>query len=137
MRKVSLIRTETSDEGTFGHVLTDSGFECYTGELPWRDNSGGKSCIPKGIYQCQRKISPKHGPCYYVLNVLNRTDVEIHSGNFCGDTDLKLKSDVLGCILLGNSIGEIAGQKALVSSRDAIARFEADLEGNPFELSVV
>lgn len=136
MRKITVTRTESDDSGTFGLWHSDSGFECYSGELPDRNNAPGKSCIPDGVYQCEKRLSPKHGPCYYILNVPKRTDIEIHKGNFCGDVDKGLKSDVLGCMLLGNAIGEIAGQKCIIGSGDALSRAMADLDGEAFQLTI-
>lgn len=137
MRKVTLTRTETGDEGTFGTIVTDSGFSVYSGELPWRGNAPGKSCIPAGAYVCQKAVSPKHGPCYYITDVPGgRTDIEIHSANWMGDESKGFKCQLLGCIAPGRAIGELIGQKAVLSSRDALIGLEADLEGEPFHLVI-
>ncbi len=105
-------------------------------ELPERNNAPGFSDIPSGVYQCEKRISPKHGPCYYVLDVPGRSDIEIHSANWAGDTTKGLKCQLLGCLSLGRAIGELAGQKAVLSSRDALAGFESDLNGEAFELTI-
>lgn len=136
MRKVTITRTETDDSGTFGLWQSDSGFQCYTGELPWRENDKNTSCIKTGVYQCQKRISKKHGTCYGVLDVPGRSDIEIHKGNFCGDESNGLKSDVEGCIIVGRAIDEIAGQKAIISSGDALSALEADLDGEAFQLTL-
>lgn len=136
MRKVTVNRTETGDDGTFGTLRTDSGFQCYTLELPDKNNNPGKSCIPPGTYQCEKRTSPKHGKCYYVLNVPGRTDIEIHSANWAGDTDKGLKCQLLGCLAPGRAIGELEGQKAVLSSRDALIGLECDLAGETFALTI-
>ncbi len=136
MIKVTITRTESDDSGTFGKLSTDSGFECYTGELPNRDNAANVSCIPAGVYQSAMRTSAKHGKCYGIEGVPNRTDVEIHAGNFCGDTSKGLKTDVLGCVILGRAIGEIGNQKALLSSKDALQAFQNDLAGEAFTLTI-
>lgn len=136
MRNVVLTRTETDDSGTFGLWQSDSGFQCYTGELPWLNNAPNISCIPSGTYECKIIASPKHGRCYQVESVPNRTMVEIHKGNFCGNGDKGLKSDVEGCIIVGRAIDEIAGQKAVISSSDALQSLMADLDGAAFALTV-
>ena len=82
MRKATLKRTETDKFGTFGLWQSDSGFQCYIGEPPWRDNLPNKSCIPGGTYQVQKTNHPIHGLCYQVLDVPERTDVLLHKGNF-------------------------------------------------------
>lgn len=136
MRYVTLTRTETGDDGTFGLIKTDSGFSCYSGELPWRGNAIGISCIPAGVYVVQRFNSPKHGECYLITDVPGRTVTEIHKGNFCGDISKGRKSDVEGCVLPGNALGDIAGQPCVLASGDALARLEADLECQPFQLTI-
>jgi hypothetical protein len=136
MRQVTLVRTETSAEGTFGVLKTDSGFECATGELPWRDNAPNKSSIPAGIYECTWRESPKHGMCYHVENVPGRTDIEIHSANFMGSADEGFQCDLAGCIALGLEAGEMEGQKAILFSKSAITGFEHDLNYETFELTI-
>lgn len=136
MRKATLTRTETGETGTFGILVTDSGFSCYTGELPWKNNIQGKSSIPDGIYQCIRSDSTKHGMCYHVQGVTGRTDIEIHSANWMGDVDKGLKCQLLGCIAPGRAIIDIIGQKGVSSSRDALYSLEEDLEKKPFELTI-
>lgn len=137
MRTAVLTRTETSEEGTFGTLVTDSGFACYSLELPWRDNAPNKSCIPDGVYACQVQDSPKHGRVYYVLNVPGRTDVEIHAANWAGDVEKGRKCQLLGCIAPGNAIGELVGQQAVLGSRDALSRLMADLDEEPFQLTIL
>lgn len=145
MRIVTLESEISTDEGTFGVLTSDSGFSCSTGELPWRNNDAGKSCIPEGIYTCSLIFSPHFQKnIYHVENVPNRTDVEIHAGNFCGDTDAGYDSDVLGCILLGASVGQLnnrhvpaRNQKAVLSSGATLIRFIADMNGENFQLRVI
>ena len=134
MRTVKIVRDVPSTLGTFG-TLKAGTFSCYTGELNWHDNKTGISCIPPGVYKCALWDSPKFGLVYKIADVPGRTNVLVHRGNFCADEGHG-KSDIEGCILLGNAIGEIAGQKALLSSKDAVARFESEMEGEPFELTI-
>jgi hypothetical protein len=131
-----LVRHYTSDEGTFGTLTLFNGTSFVTGELPWRGNQPGKSSIPLGVYTCNWRESPRHGWCYHVDGVEGRSDIEIHSANWVGDADLGYKSQLLGCIALGWSVGELDGQKAVLSSRDAIARFHEIMGGVPFQLTI-
>lgn len=135
-RKVTIERTETDDEGTFGLLTTDTGWQCYTGELPWRDNEQGKSCIPAGTYPAVWRPSPKHGECYGVESVPGRTDIEIHSANWMGDQDKGKKCQLAGCIAPGRAIDTLVGQKATISSRDALAGLVEDLGKEPFILTI-
>lgn len=137
MRSAVLTRLETSGVGTFGLLVTDSEFECKTGELPWRLNEVGKSCIPPGVYLCKMEYSPKHKrEVYHVKNVPGRSDVEIHSANYMGDTEQGFKSELLGCVSLGMSVCDIEGQRGVSQSKKAIASFEADMQKADFELTV-
>jgi Family of unknown function (DUF5675) len=137
MRSVTLTRTETGDDGTFGHIMTDSGLCLRSGELPWRDNEPGHSSIPIGTYEVVWALSPTRGWCYHVIKVADRIDIEIHPANFCGDRTLSLKSDLEGCICLGMFVGPMNGQKAILESRKAFLLFENDLDEQPFELTIV
>lgn len=130
-----LIRTETSDEGTFGILLYGSR-HLFTGELPERDNARGQSCIPTGIYQVQMRTSPRFGRCYEIKDVKDRSHILLHNGNFCGDDTLGFKTHVDGCVLLGLSRGKLDGQSAVFSSRRARHQFEAEMGGAPFELEI-
>jgi hypothetical protein len=131
-----LTRTETDDSGTFGTLTTDNGFFCYTGELPWRENASGRSCIPAGVYRAVWATSPRHGECYHLQKVEGRTDIEIHSANWMGDEAKGLKCQLLGCIAPGRAIMDIVGQKGVSSSKEALAFLVADLEKEPFLLTI-
>jgi hypothetical protein len=132
MKTLTLTRTETSDQGTFGKFGN-----FFTGELPWRDNVHGISCIPPGVYPTVWEFSPKHN-CnkYHVCNVPGRDMIEIHSGNFCGDITKGYKTDVEGCILLGNSMSIIGNQKIVSDSKRAVKSFEDTMQGEPFMLEI-
>ena len=136
MRKATLTRTETGDDGTFGTFVTDSLFQVYSLELPWRENKQNESCIPPGVYKCEMRESPKHGKRYHVLKVADRTDILFHSGNWAGDESKGFKSQLLGCISVGRAIGSLLGQKAVLGSRDAVAGLENDMDGELFELTI-
>lgn len=133
---MKLIRTETSDQGTFGLLVYGDRFLC-TGELPWRNNERGKSCIPTGVYNVQMRVSPKFGRCYEVRGVEGRTHILLHNGNWAGDSSMGFKTHVDGCILLGLSRGKLDSQHAVFSSRRARHKFEAEMGGESFELEIM
>lgn len=132
MRTVRVVRDKSSASGTPGVLLTDSGYSCYTME-PSRDRKE-HPCIEEGSFLVELKDLPKHGKCYELQGTAPRTAILLHVGNFAGDPPMK--SDSEGCLLLGNAIGEIGGQTALLSSRDAYARFMADMNGESFHLYI-
>ena len=136
MKSAILLRTETGDQGTFGKITTDSGFMCYSGELPWRNNEPEKSCIPEGKYRCNWRFSPKHGLCYHVEGVPGRSNVEIHSANWMGDKAQGLKCELLGCIAPGVSVDVLDGQRAVIRSKSALLALQAALWREPFDLTV-
>lgn len=89
------IRTWVNDDCTVGRL--DFGlFRCFTLELPWEENNRNVSCIPAGEYEASHYESPNHGPVILLHDVPNRSFIEIHAGNYT--------RDVLGCILVGDSI---------------------------------
>ncbi len=142
MRTAILIRTKTSDAGTFGRLVTDRGTFFSTGELPWRNNAKCRSSIPPGTYRCTWRVSTKYRTCYELENVPGRTAILIHVGNFCGDTTKGFESDVEGCILLGTEVGELARndgklQVGVKNSKVAIRDFVAEYKREPFELTIV
>jgi Family of unknown function (DUF5675) len=149
MRTATLTRQHTSDVGTFGELVLDEGWKCITGELPWVDNKHGISCIPPApneepqTYLCQWLYSENHKRfVYHVTNVPNRDAVEIHAGNWCGDKDFGYVTDVLGCMILGETVSpiEVASkgitQMGVTHSVKTVAEFERRMNTLDFELTV-
>ncbi len=135
-----LSRTSSSDEGTFGHLYCGD-IHFHTGELPWRDNARDISCIPVGTYQVKYEPTGKHKG-YVIKDVTGRTNIEIHVGNFCGDTLRDYRSDVEGCVILGCGRDRLnraqdKPQEAVTRSRVAIERFHAAMQERPFTLHIV
>lgn len=137
MIKAKLTRVESSDQGTFG-ILEVLGKRFFTGELPDRDNRPNISRIPAGTYQCLWTFSPRFKrKMYLVDHVPNRAGVRQHAANLMGDKDKGYKAQLNGCIALGEKLGWIEGQKAILISAPAIYNFERLLNGQPFELEIV
>lgn len=90
-----ILRTiQQDDNGTFGMMIRDGETLCWTCEDPWNDNRVGESCIPAGSYRVVKRISPKYGHHWHVLDVPGRTYILIHNGNNITHTS--------GCILVGD-----------------------------------
>lgn len=132
---VDLFRLQRSDQGTEG-LLVYGEFQCKTLELPWRENKKQISCIPAGEYNVEVRLSNKYGRIYWVRNVPNRTYILIHSGNFAGDISKGYKSHVMGCILLGKTMGYLGGQRAVLNSRITVRAFMEEMEYEPFKLRI-
>lgn len=100
-----------------------SGFNFFTLELPWLDNIKNKSCIPAGIYQYEVYDSPKHGLVLLLLNVSNRSMIEVHAGNYTRQIE--------GCILVGDSVKFLDGDAIpdVTNSKNTLKKV-LDLAGN-------
>jgi Family of unknown function (DUF5675) len=137
---LTLQRTETGDEGTFGRLtgrVGETEIDYKTMELPWRDNAADVSCIPAGTYRCIWNMSNRFQRLMYLVEgVLNRAGIRFHAANFAGWLAKGLKCDLNGCIALGKEIAPMAGQKALWKSREAMREFEALMAGRPFTLQI-
>ena len=138
MRKATLYRLDSSDQGTFGVlVIKKSNTWFFTGELPWRGNKSNISCIPKGAYRVVWTRSPRFKRCMYlVAKVKNRLGIRVHSANFVGDRKKGFRRQLAGCITLGEKLGWLGGQKAVLISRPAVRKFEALANGEPFEIDI-
>lgn len=140
MNLVKLIRSPSSDQGTFGRLVFGAS-TLHTLELPWRDNLPQKSCIPVGSYTCQIVKSPKFGKVYGVMNVPKRSNVLIHSANFGGNSDLGYTTQLQGCIAPCRSLGYMrnnAGvmQAAGLISRPALLEFMSWADSQSFTLEI-
>lgn len=137
--RIRLIRlSKCTFQGTFG-VLHVPGHDLFlTGELPWIGNKRMVSCIPGNHeYKVRWTYSPKFKRMMYIVkNVPNRSGIRIHSANWVGDAKYGLKSQVLGCITLGEKAGYLLGQKAVLASRHAVQRFEKAMAKSPFTLCI-
>lgn len=138
MKEFTILRGHSDDEGTFG-IMPE--LALVTLELPWRDNHPHKSCVPAGSYTASIYNSPTKGRVYLLEGVPSRDFVEIHSANFAGDTDKGWQSQLLGCIALGLSHGQLENiydnlQQGVLNSRTAISRFMAAAEGQPIRLTI-
>ena len=118
---LQLIRFSQSDKQTLGHLFVRNSKHQViavfaTLELPWKENNPNISCVPLGTYQVTKRWSPKFNNHFLVSNVLGRSLILIHSGNFVTQTQ--------GCILLGLYHSDINTNSLLdvVASRAALVR---------------
>lgn len=134
--EATLQRLEQSNDGTFGHfVIGELAF--FSGELPWRGNAPSVSCIPPGAYRAIVTFSPRFGCALYLLAPTDpRTAIRVHPANLMGDSSRGLKCQLNGCIALGERLGWIGGQKAILLSRPAVRRLQDYTGGRPFNLAI-
>lgn len=137
MLTLTLTRTETSDEGTFG-LLEGEALRMQTGELPWRNNIRSHSCVPVGTYRCQPHVSPRLGKCFWVKDVPGRSEILIHVANYMGDVDKGWRSQLEGCIAIGFGHSEnSSGQDMVTDSRHALEKLMEYTGWTPFMLEIV
>jgi len=110
-----LIRIANTEAGIFGVLLYKEIPLFVTLENQWRDNTPFISCIPEGVYHCDRIESPRFGNTFEVINVPGRTSILFHAGN--------VEPDTTGCILLAMSYGMLHNTPAITNSRVAMGKF--------------
>lgn len=137
-----LERHETGDQGTFGRMWA-RGLSLFSGELAWRDNRSNISCLPPGPGEAPRlhRVVWTWSPAfrrfmYLVLGTEPRAGIREHSANFMGDDALGFRRQLNGCIALGEKLGWMDGQKALLVSAPAVRRFESHMGQAPFLLEI-
>jgi hypothetical protein len=136
MFKVFINRLDYGPNSTLGHVLVYFGltkvFECWSLELPWKDNQRKISCIPEGDYVCKHRGSFGHFPYdhYQVQDVPGRDGILIHRGNFT--------SDIEGCILVGTSFKDLNrdGKTDLENSKITLQRLYEIIGDEDFKLII-
>ncbi len=129
---------EYEAQGTTGSIVLPDGSTVETGELPDRNNHASLSRVKADKYLVKKVFSPKHGRDMYRLEDKNgRTAIEIHNANYFGDVTKGCVSQVLGCIALGEEIGNLNGQVATLHSVKALAHFEEVMKGEPFTLEIL
>lgn len=133
MLTAKIIRQPSEPFGTFGDFTIED-LHLISLELPWKKNKSRISCIPTGTYECVWRKSPSKGWCYHVLKVPGRSNILIHVGNWAGEKPLR--SDVLGCLLLGLRRSNIYGQQAVAESRKALKLLEVYTNKEPFTLEI-
>ena len=138
MDKLILQRLFSQDGlGIFGLL----GGKWFTAELNWKNNQKDISCIPAGIYPCKCFPTTKHPDGVYHVIVSGRDAVEMHIGNFAGDTTQGYQSDVEGCIIMGKDISYLKNkigrwQLGVESSTIAFGEFMNQMNGEDFELQI-
>lgn len=118
--KALLNRLDQNEKQTLGYLTVHDDvvkiFDCYTIELPDKNNQVGVSRIPAGTYECEQIQSPSQGLCFSVKDVPGRSHILIHVGNY--------HYDFRGCIGVGSGLGDINGDgyRDVGSSRPTLNR---------------
>lgn len=132
MKKVILQRVVDDGQTTFGVISVDNRPICLSIENTWKDNRPNVSCVPAGLYPCNRLVTTKaHGPTFRLnmtemnrLTGITRFNVDIHPGNDHTDTE--------GCILpvryFATIHGVYGGAYSVYAFRDLMKAIGPDAE---------
>ena len=93
-----VIRDTFTDKSTIGKLYLNGEFYGHSLELCWHNNQKRVSCIPKGVYEVNKRHTEKSKYKYEHLHILDVPDRELilmHIGNYPKNSK--------GCILLGNT----------------------------------
>lgn len=128
-------RVSPLHDATLGVMLDQDNVPvCLTTELPWKFNRPFVSCIPPGLYEAIKVLSPSRGyEVFQFVEVPDRSSIQIHIANAgtrvigdLGETELQ------GCIAPGTSYlrdgmlppgHKLAGYNGVLGSRRAFTRF--------------
>jgi hypothetical protein len=124
IKRTSHLPTATLGTLTIEGVKTDA---IYTLENPKRATDKD-SRIPAGVYKCKPYSGARYKDVYIIENVPNRTAILFHFGN--------TEKDTLGCILLGNRIGKIGSEPAVLESKRCFERFRSLIGKQEFTLTI-
>lgn len=108
---------EKGTDYTLSRVSIDGFFQCYSIEDEIRNvKLKGETCIPAGTYKVEKRYSPKFSPktgheMLWVKDVPGFQYILIHTGNTDDDTE--------GCLVVGDRIGQLNGQRAVLDSKIA------------------
>lgn len=125
---VILRRFPSTNQGTFGALFIDNVPVCLTCEDPWNNNEHDISCIPLGIYQCQKYNSARFVNVWELQDVPGRTSILIHMGNTINDTH--------GCILVGYGFSVLNGLPSITDSVKTLNNLRAKLPDD-FTLTII
>jgi hypothetical protein len=138
---VRIDRYQGGAGGVIGNVYINDIWFCHSLELAYRDNRVGVSSIPAATYQCKMTFSQRfQKPLYLVIDVPNRVGIRFHAANYAGDRKLNQKSELEGCIALGNgftlvSIGK-EKQLMLLDSAKTMDEFHRRMKELDFTLTI-
>ena len=124
-KRLTLLRYESSADGTFGVLLLGRRWICHTLE-PQNRSGGYRQALKAGRYPLTYEYSPKFRRKLPTISAMGRVGLRIHAGN--------TKDDTSGCVI----VGESRGTSYLLRSKVALERVcELVLERDINELEVV
>ena len=124
----NLLRFGSTPMGTFGKMElyndVDKVLEAFTVEKPWNDNRPFDSCIPAGDYVLEKHDTPNY-PRHFALvgGTVSHWKDENFARYACLFHTANRARDVQGCIGLGEMLGVIYKEWAVIHSGPTIDEF--------------
>jgi hypothetical protein len=116
--------------GAFGRLLKSGVQVAYTVEQPYRDNKPFVSCVPAGRYELVPFNSPKYGRTVALRN--HAIGVGVNKGDSvryaCLIHAANRATELQGCIALGDKLGCVGGDWAILNSKNTVVNFLAQLK---------
>ena len=109
--EIKIIRTSLNTNSITGELYVKGAFVAHTLELPWNNNKSYISSIPDGKYSANLRYDKPDGWRIELKNVVGRTGVQIHLGNY--------PADIEGCVLVGKKV--VNKENRLEQSKKAYA----------------
>ena len=137
MKEMILTRLVDNGKQTIGTMTyrTPLRIEVFTTLEPaWENNRINKSCIPPGDYICSVRRSEKYGKHLIVEDVVGRSLILLHHGNFAGNN-----GNTKGCILIGEKFRHINddGEMDINNSKNSMKRLMRYIEnGDKINLKI-
>lgn len=127
--ELELVRT-AYPKGTNGMLYYNNSFQCYTIELPWRNNEPQHSCIPVGRYRLQMRYSLKHKTHLILEGVKDRALILIHPAN-------NALKELKGCIApVSDLTGEGMGSGSKKAFEKLLHAVLPDLKKGPVFITI-
>ena len=123
MALIRVDRYKFNKDNTISRMYVDDELFCFGIEDEKRNvKVKGETCIPDGVYELGTRWSPKFSSTFnhdmiWVKNVPNFDFILLHWGNTDDDTD--------GCYIIGDQLGIVKGQEAVLNSRATYKRLYA------------
>jgi len=144
-KEMIIKRVWETEYSTYGNIIDKTAGMIFalTIELPWKENQPNISCIPAGKYTCCRCWYNKGKyETFQIMNVSNRTNIKFHIANKTGRKKRKIKTDLLGCVGIGESFDPVWTIKGWVSgilqSGKGFKEFMSRLKNvDEFELEII
>ena len=120
--------------GTFGELTlfndVDANFKCYTVERPWLNNQSMISCVPSGIYILEKHASKKYSDTFALVGgTVSHFTEEGKARSCCLIHSANHYESVNGCIGLGESLGFVQGNWAVLNSGKTVKELLSILNG--------